>query len=55
MSEYLAGITIGLPKRTLVPLVFVALQLFVHASAFADWHQQQRDIMGTPDFGRALA
>jgi thiamine biosynthesis lipoprotein len=47
MSEYLAGITIGLSKRTLVPLVFVALQLFVHASAFADWYQQQRDIMGT--------
>ncbi len=47
MSEYLAGKTTGLPKQVLAPLVFLALQLFSQTPAFAGWHQQQRDLMGT--------
>ena len=47
MSEYLAGKTSGLPKQVLAPLVLLALLLFSQTPAFAQWHQQQRDLMGT--------
>ena len=47
MSEFLAGKAKGLPRQTLVPLILLAILLCSHTTAHAEWHQQQRDIMGT--------
>ena len=47
MSEFLAGKAKGLPRQTLAPLIFLAILLCVQTTAHAEWHQQQRDIMGT--------
>lgn len=47
MSESLAGKAKGLPRQTLAPFIFTIILLCGQTTAHAEWHQQQRDIMGT--------
>ena len=47
MSESLAGKANGLPWQTLASFTFTIILLCVQTTAHAEWHQQQRDIMGT--------
>ena len=47
MSEFLAGKANGLPWQTLASFIFTIILLCSQATAHAEWHQHQRDIMGT--------
>ena len=47
MSESLAGKANVLPRQALAPLISLAILLCCQTPALAEWHQQQRDIMGT--------
>ncbi|MDH3634316.1 MAG: FAD:protein FMN transferase [Gammaproteobacteria bacterium] len=47
MSESLAGKANGLPRQTLASSIFTIILLCSQTTAHAEWHQQQRDIMGT--------